>query len=377
MSSIYALIVGINGYPVKPLQGCVNDAVAVKEYLTSQYGNSADIKLNIKMLTDIESVKPTRQELINAFNFFSDAQNGDTCLFYYSGHGSFSPALPELDNSGSLNVQSYVCIDSRTPGGKDLVDKEMSFLIWKTLAGKPDLNFIAITDCCYSGTITKALIDDTGITERMMSGGNENLPATIQDYVGFNETINNKRGYVETTVGEKKLYKVSRGKHIHLAASNDNQTSKELTIDGKNRGAFTHSLLKNLYSSGGQINYQDLIDKTAALVKNLVPDQSPDINLVGEMPASEKGKIFLSQETTAKTNRYFVYNDPRFNWCLKGGTLHGISKGDVVTIETSDGICTTNVIASPAPDLSVIAPKPELGTTSNNYFATVERQPNQ
>lgn len=377
MPAMYALLVGINAYPVKPLQGCVNDVTAVREYLTSQYGNSETIKLTIKTLTDDDPEKPTRQQLVNAFSFFNEAQNGDTCFFYYSGHGSFSPALAELNNSGNVNVQSFVCIDSRSPGGKDLVDKEMSFLIWKTLAGKPDLNFIAITDCCYSGTITKALIDDSGITDRMVSGGSEHLPSTIQDYLGFSEIVNSKRGYIESTVDEQKIFTVMQGKHLHLCASKDNQTSKELTIDGKKRGAFTHSLLKTLYSCGGQITYQDLLDKTAALVKNLVPDQSPDINLNGGLAASEKQKIFLSQDTTPKANRYFVYHDPKFSWCIKGGTLHGISKGDLVSIETNDGICETIVTGSPAPDISIIAAKPPLGNTSNNYFATIDRQPNQ
>ncbi|MCS3802120.1 caspase family protein [Niastella sp. OAS944] len=377
MPSIYALLVGINNYPVKPLQGCINDVVAFRDYLTTQYGNSSEIDLQIKTLTDDDTEKPTRKHLVNAFNFFDQAQNGDTCLFYYSGHGSFSPAPADLDNNGNINVQSFVCLDSRTPGGFDLVDKEMSFLIWKTLEGKPDLNFVAITDCCYSGTITKALIDDSGITERMVSGSNGHVPAAVNDYEGFSEIINNKRGYVESVVAGKKTYTVMQGKHLHLAASTDNQTSKELYIDGEKRGAFTHSLLKNLCTSGGQISYQDLIDKTAALVKNLVKDQSPDINVNGGLPGSEREKIFLSQETTVKSDSYFVYHDPKFSWCLKGGALQGITKGDVVLIETGKGLCETIVTASPTADISVIAPKPELEDTSKNYRATIERQPNQ
>ncbi|HEY6901502.1 MAG TPA: caspase family protein, partial [Puia sp.] len=290
MASIFAVLVGINDYPFKPLQGCINDVDAVEGYLKSNY--PAD-RLNIRRLTDNGPIKPTRQGLIDAFDFFADAKPGDTCLFYYSGHGSFSPAPAGLDNNGELYVQSFVCLDSRGEGGKDLVDKEMAYLIWRRVRSHPDVHFVAITDCCHSGTITKGWIDDSRVTDRMASPGIGHVPATLEEYVGFSDSD----FYTKGAAG----YFAGQAKHIHLAASRDNQTSKELLIDGGGiRGAFTWSLLKTLNESSGQITYRKLLNKAKTLTEGLVSNQNPLVHFNGGLPASTNDTIFLSQEKTEK-----------------------------------------------------------------------------
>ncbi len=62
MADIYALLVGINAYPVKPLQGCINDVSAVEEYLKFIY---TDDVLKIKKVTDDETDKPERNIVID------------------------------------------------------------------------------------------------------------------------------------------------------------------------------------------------------------------------------------------------------------------------------------------------------------------------
>ncbi len=376
MANIYALLTGINNYPIKPLQGCINDVNALQECLTTIYGNSNS--LHIKRLTDDDADKPTRENMIAAFDHFNDAKEGDVCLFYYSGHGSFSTAPQEFWTDTSGFVQSFVCEDSRLPGGRDLVDKEMSFLIWKTMIDKPKVTFVAITDCCHCGTITKA-IDNSGVTERMVPG-DSSVPSNPEDYLGFDFSmeVNNKklRAYhisKDDTTGNKRIT-VSRGNHIHLAASRDSQTSKELNIDGKKRGAFTHSLIKTLYSCGGKISYKELVDKTLILVKNIVPDQNPDINIIGDLLPAEKEKIFLSQEVSVFNPEYLVYYDPKYKWCIKAGSMHNVSAGDKIHIK---GVCDSAVTGSPSPEFSTIKVQPELGDSKTTYFAAVERQPNQ
>ncbi|MBC7890209.1 MAG: caspase family protein [Ferruginibacter sp.] len=376
MANIFALLVGINNYPVKPLQGCINDVNAVAECLTTIYGKSNS--LHFKRLTDDDPDKPTRNNMIASFDHFETATDGDICLFYYSGHGSFSPAPQEFWTDTSGFVQSFVCQDSRLPGGRDLVDKEMSFLIWKTMIDKPGVTFVAITDCCHCGTITKA-IDDSGITERMVSG-NLSVPLNPEDYLGYDFFIERddkklKAYHIskDELTGNKRVT-VSRGNHIHLAASRDSQTSKELTIDGKKRGAFTHSFIKTLYNCGGKISYKELMDKTLILVKNIVPDQNPDININGELQPAEKEKIFLSQEVSVFNPEYLVYYDPKYKWSIKAGSMHNVSIGDRISI---NGLCDSEVTGSPSPDFSTIRTQPELGEIGKTYFASVERQPNQ
>lgn len=367
MPNIYALLVGINAYPIKPLQGCINDVKAMQDCLRTLYGSNSN--LQIKLLTDDTDNKPTRANLIAAFDHFSQAAKGDTCLFYYSGHGSYSPAPAEFWTDTNGFVQSFVCQDSRLPGGTDLMDKEMGYLIWKMMNDKPGTTFVAITDCCHSGTLTKA-IDNSGITDRMMQASN--VPMAVKDYLGYDATANGQHAYEVSADGKKVT--VRQADHIHIAASRDNQTSKELTIDGQKRGAFTHSLIKTLFSCGGQLSYQELVSKAAILVKNLVPDQSPDLNINGNNSDEERKKLFLSKDSAAANPKYLVYYDNNYGWCIKAGLAHAVSDGDIIDIE---GVCTTVVTGSPSPEISTIKKQDSLGGIEKTYFASVDRQPNQ
>ncbi len=366
MANIYALLVGINNYPSLPLRGCINDVRAVKEYLTKFVTNNST--LSIKTLTDEDAEKPTRQGLINAFDFFNPAKDEDICLFYYSGHGSYATAPKEFQ-SYEKTLQSFVCSDSRLPGGKDLMDKEMGYLIWKTMQDKPNVTFIAITDCCHSGTITKD-IDLNYIQDRMYRSEDGKSPSKVEGYLGYDVTLNGQRAYEESFLNNSRVIKVRQGNHIHIAASRDNETSKELDIDGEVRGAFTHSLLKTLAISNGYINYKELVEKAAVLVKNMVDYQQPSININGSLKSNEQLKLFLSNSSTELSSEYLVYYDRKYaSWCINGGSAYGIYKDDKVTIEN---ICESQVTSSPAPHFSIIKNNPLLNV-NNTYRATIQR----
>ncbi|HTE28620.1 caspase family protein [Flavitalea sp.] len=372
MATIYALLVGINNYPVKPLSGCINDIKAVEDYLQKMYGTTKDITLKLKRITDEDSITPTRANIIAGFDHFNNAAENDTCFFYYSGHGSWSPAPKEFWSEADMRSESFVCIDSRIPGGKDLMDKEMGYLIWKTMAGKKQTRFIVITDCCHCGTITRDL-DDSGITDRMMPDASE--AASFKEYLGYESTINGIKYYIpeqDPVTGDIKA-SFRQGNHIHLAASRENQTAKELNIDGLKRGAFTHSLLKILYSVNGRISYRDLINKTGLLVKNLVSDQNPGLHINGSEHKESADDFFLTKVSGAG-EPFLVYYDARWKWCIKGGLIHGISTGDEIAIE---GIGSTVVTGTPAPDFSTIAELPGMVTGTSIYEAKVISQPNQ
>ena len=120
---------------------------------------------------------PTRENIVKAFDHFKDAkaEAGDYCLFYYSGHGSFMTA-PDVfaDYEPSGELQTLVCLDSRQEGGRDLIDKELGYLIAKTLDGKvpedgPKVHFLSIMDCCHSGSNTRG--DEPDIVARMETKG--------------------------------------------------------------------------------------------------------------------------------------------------------------------------------------------------------------
>lgn len=370
MPRIYALLVGINGYASKPLRGCIHDVRSVRAYLESAYGPD---QLLIKELTDETAEKPTRQGLIDAFAWFGEATATDTCLLYYSGHGSYGVAPADFVGTNGW-MQSFVCLDSRTPGGMDLLDKEMAYLIWQATVRQPGIDFIAITDCCHSGTITKALADGTEATYRMHPAEQGHAPESPDDYLGFRDAVGGQRAYLEDwdTDGQRRI-RVAQGDHIHIAACGDSQTAKELDINGQCQGVFTHALLQALYASGGKAPYGDLLEQVAVVVKNMVPDQRPFITFNGRLRADTGLKQpFLSRQGASETAKYLLYRDAAYGWCIRAGAIDQVFKGDRVIAQ---GGIESRVVASPEPNLSIIQNRLELESLPTPVFATVVRNP--
>ncbi len=370
MPKIYALLVGINGYASKPLHGCIHDVQSVRAYLESAYPPD---RLAIQELTDETVCKPTRQGLIDAFDWFADATEGDTCLFYYSGHGSYAEAPADFANTNG-QVQSFVCLDSRQPGGMDLIDKELAYLIWKVNTRASGASFVVITDCCHSGTITKAGELESGATERMYPAESGHVPARASACLGYNDWVGGRRAYREEWTPDGTLrVSVEQARHIHVAACGDSQTAKELAIGGKHQGAFTHTLLHHLYAFAGQIGYGQLLEQVAASVKNLAADQRPLINFNGGLvPAAGLNQRFLSQQATSAGAQYSVYRHAQYGWCVRAGTVDQVFKGDRIVVQ---GDIESRVIASPAPNLSILQNRLELESIPLPAFAAVDRNP--
>lgn len=83
-----ALIIGINNYPVKPLNGCENDATSVANILERNGDGSPNF--DIKLITS-DRIDVTSEVILTALEelFSSEAE---TALFYFAGHGIINTA---------------------------------------------------------------------------------------------------------------------------------------------------------------------------------------------------------------------------------------------------------------------------------------------
>ncbi len=316
--TIYALMIAIDAYPIERhrLNGCVNDRNALKDYIERNIGSQKNIKLNIKTVTDNEA---TKANIIAAFSHFGKAKDGDICMLYFSGHGSQAPAPPEFWHLDPDRMnESIVCWDSRIPNGKDLMDKELSYLIWKATFGKK-VHFAAIFDCCHAGSNTR----DTNITPRMAEPSP--VPSRLEDYHGY-------KAYKKVTSGKVIEVSPPRGNHIHLAAAKANETAKELRIDNKSRGVFTYSLIETLEQNGGQISYADLMHIVGVKVGNRVVSQTPELDSV---EVNDKKNLFLGGTIEAAASEYLItYRSGK--WTVDAGAIHGIPEnGGALTLKDS------------------------------------------
>ncbi|HEY0609029.1 MAG TPA: caspase family protein, partial [Chitinophaga sp.] len=151
---LYALLVGINNYDrVRKLGGCIHDIQQVEKYLSERTPFTCDIKL----LTDADA---TRQNLALQFDqHLGKAQQGDTVLFYYSGHGALEDASPVWDETDK-RLECLVCHDRGTTKASDflLTDKELRHLI-AALYQKTQAHIVTIFDCCHSGDNTRGALE--------------------------------------------------------------------------------------------------------------------------------------------------------------------------------------------------------------------------
>ncbi|ARV60554.1 caspase [Nostocales cyanobacterium HT-58-2] len=323
--NIYALLVGIDEYvsPVPPLQGCVNDIMAVQEYLQGRVATDG-YQLHLRTLLNQNA---TRQAIINGFQqHLCQASNEDVVFFYFSGHGSQAEAPEEfwVFEPDRLN-ETLVCYDSRSPGGWDLADKELAKLIAEVAAKNPHVTIIM--DCCHSGSGTRGdMSGEIAVRQAPVDRRKRPLDSFIFSLAEANQFADS-RSPEENPSG----WNFPRGKHIFLSACLDSELAKEYIGDGQRRGAFSYFLLDTLKKANGNLSYRDLFKRTNALVRSKVTAQSPQIEatVLGDLD-----QPFLGGAIAGHTPYFTVCYHKDHGWVIDGGAVHGISQpvGDETTL---------------------------------------------
>src|SRR5688572_5275168 len=78
-----ALVVGINAYPSSPLNGCVNDAIAIATLLETHGDGSPNFGVRLMTCPTIGITRPVLREAIELL-FSGDS---DMALLFFAGHG--------------------------------------------------------------------------------------------------------------------------------------------------------------------------------------------------------------------------------------------------------------------------------------------------
>ena len=222
----FALIVGINYVNTNyALDGCINDANKIKQFIDA-YAYKTN---NIVLLTDETEDKPTKHNIIKSFkNLLLNAVSGDTLVFMYSGHGTYTTDIngDELDGFDEMIIP----IDATNPQSC-IIDDEFKTIIDAYL--KSGVKLFILMDCCFSGTILDLKYN----------------------YIDDNN-------FDKTTVNAKS--NETNGAVIVFSASTDNQTGVELIITENGTptygGALTLSFLQCISEKGDAISIQQLLE---------------------------------------------------------------------------------------------------------------------
>jgi hypothetical protein len=154
-----AVLIGVNRYRMAgaDLRGCVNDVKNMKAVLTGAYGFRAT---DIATLLDFAATRKAIEAAIASLVL--KARTGDVLLVHFSGHGS---NVPDDDGDEADRRDEILC-----PTDLDWKNPLRDDFIRKTVKAMPDgVSLTFITDCCHSGSITRAVVPpDAPVMERYL-----------------------------------------------------------------------------------------------------------------------------------------------------------------------------------------------------------------
>jgi hypothetical protein len=343
--SIYAIIVGINDYRQNRLDACINDALAMHEFLQELTEANRQLKAYHPLLLlaphqeDLINLRaygigekdyqpPTRQGIIDAFQHFrkAKAEEQDICLFYFAGMGAYQSS--PLRNEGRLST--LVCLDSQDPGGRDLIDRELTYLLWKTTheqmealeEGAPGLHNLFILDSCYSSDDAQPNYSQS---YQQTSNTFYNTPATpLKDYLGYEEALSSEKARNAEQAYIQALEKWNSTPVIELAAAQGTENAQDFQKDRRSRGVFTYSLLEVLRKGKGlQLSYSEINRRVQELVKKRVEKQTPQLSVTGS--TSNADLTFLNGRFKNPDTYYPVtFDAEQSRWAMQAGATNGI-----------------------------------------------------
>ena len=242
-----ALLCGVNKYqiPGADLRGCVNDVEEMAAVLMDLYRfEEADITI----LTDAQATTAGIQ--LGLQDLVADAASGDVLYFHFSGHGS---NVPDTNGDEADERDEILCphdLDWAAPLLDDWVRTQLDQI-------PEGVSLTFVSDCCHSGTITRAIMapDITTTRERY-------LPCPLDLWAAeSNRALRGEfprgRRPRESAAASTDIKDVDLTEML-LTGCRADQTSADAFLDGDFYGALSHALIASLRDADGDITYRNL-----------------------------------------------------------------------------------------------------------------------
>jgi hypothetical protein len=261
-----AVLIGINRYRVAgaDLRGCVNDVKNMQTVLTGSYGFKPP---DITVIADLTATKKAIQSAIT--KLIRQGRKGDVLLVHYSGHGS---NVPDDDGDEAESRDEIVCpadLDWKDPLRDDWLRKTFDSM-------RAGVSLTVITDCCHSGSITRALAPpDAPVIQRYLPSPWDLVAA---------ESGRRVRGAVKTGLTKSRGTRRKNQDVIEIdlpevliTGCRADQTSADAWLGGSYNGALTFNLVAALNESDDQLSYRQLHAATTTKLKRGRFDQVPQL----------------------------------------------------------------------------------------------------
>ena len=265
-----AVLVGVGDYLYldADLQGPVNEVGLMADTLMLRGVDAAEITVlsdpSARTPTGVARHNPTRAMILTALDDALAASiQGDTIVFYFSGHGAQAPDINGDENGGMDEI--FLPSDTRGWNGgtgiveNAIVDDEIG--AFATRAAAKGVALIGILDACFSGTGFRAIEDDPQARGRFIS------PALL----GLSEA--------EPSVSQAKP-QIPKGDFVFMYAAQSDQRAFEYPVGDEQLwyGDFTRSLTAVLRDVP-DLSYTQLVQAASARMqtKGGQATQTPDV----------------------------------------------------------------------------------------------------
>lgn len=265
----------------RDLRGPVNDAAAMQQILTTIYRFPPG---NVRVITEAQA---TRANILAAIQeqLVEPSARGDTCVFYYAGHGS--QVLNSASTEPDKMDETLVPADAIT-GTRDIRDKELARLFNDVIDCGAQLT--VLIDACHSGSIARGVPPGEG----------RQLPPDRRDIAPelVNEAQDSRPNPEQRPNGA-----------VVFSATQDDQMAYEARDEaGLPHGAFSQALAKALREGSG-LSAHGIYMRTKSLMEVEGVAQDPVLAgprnrlvqpLFGALPEADAGGLVAAIESAEK-----------------------------------------------------------------------------
>ncbi|KAB8268076.1 caspase domain-containing protein [Aspergillus minisclerotigenes] len=250
--SAYAILIGINAYQEKPLQGSVRDVQRIQKHL-----EKISTSIEIQMLTATRSqdpeartpiepqhLWPTHQNVLSALTgVASSAKPGDIVYIHYSGHGTRMGAYHSYSNWSTGDL-ALVLLDERNKGREKYLHGAVLAYHLKQMVDK-GLAVTLVLDCCFSATVYRR--DDSRTRYLPYKPDPLSATTTLTETLPEKKTVSSE--YRDACMLPNWL--IDPDGYAILAARGPHEMAKEIDPGtGRMQGALSYFLLSFLEISG-------------------------------------------------------------------------------------------------------------------------------
>ncbi len=362
----YAILIGINAYPDRPLQGCVRDVQNIKTYLEG-VSNSIHIQMfTATKSANPESTNPTEDPILwptyhNATSALEKATTlakaGDVVYIHYSGHGTRGTPCSEFSKKSTGDLALVLLNKGKENDVRYLWGPRLALSL-KAMVDK-GLVITLVLDCCFSASVyrrddpsARFLLYDAEIDSEFLL----DLEKGTEDGAG---------GLASREASMLPNWLINPDGYAILVACGPHEEALERKFDGQMHGTLSYFLLRTLKECGGlRKKHKDIYDHLRANFRNSAPQQNPV--LYGN--TSQGFFANTNSEITASTVPIIEKQDGGLE--LQAGRAHGVSDGDRFALcllgsaESNSGLRGDLVIAKVTQARALTSKLELLDTTS-------------